>query len=51
MLIGRHSFYSKCVACHGDESFQLAAARGVRQYHCPIGNIPPVEGIIHEEVD
>ncbi len=35
---------------HGDESFQLAAARGVRAHHWEFGNMPPVEGITRDEV-
>ena len=35
---------------HGDESFQLAAARGVRQHHWPFGNMPPVQGITRDDV-
>ncbi|MEP0521911.1 MAG: cytochrome c [Hyphomicrobiales bacterium] len=35
---------------HGDESFQLAVARGVRQHHWPFGNMPPVQGITRDEV-
>lgn len=35
---------------HGDESFQLAAAQGVRAHHWPFGNMPAVEGITRGEV-
>ena len=35
---------------HGDESFQRAAAVGVRQHHWPFGNMPPVDGITRGEV-
>lgn len=29
---------------HGDQSFILAAQRGVRAHHWPFGNMPPVTG-------
>ncbi|MGB3246521.1 MAG: cytochrome c [Sulfitobacter sp.] len=35
---------------HGDESFQLAAATGVRAHHWPFGNMPPVDGITRGDV-
>ena len=35
---------------HGDESFQLAAERGVRAHHWSFGNMPPVEGITRGDV-
>lgn len=35
---------------HGDESFQRAAAVGVRAHHWPFGNMPPVEGITRGDV-
>ena len=35
---------------HGDESFQIAAARGVRAHHWPFGNMPPVEGVTRADV-
>lgn len=35
---------------HGDESFQRAAALGVRAHHWPFGNMPPVEGLNRSEV-
>ncbi len=35
---------------HGDESFQLAAAQGVRQHHWSFGNMPAVQGITRDEV-
>lgn len=35
---------------HGDESFQRAAAMGVRAHHWPFGNMPPVEGITRGDV-
>lgn len=35
---------------HGDESFQLAAAIGVRAHHWSFGNMPPVEGITRGDV-
>lgn len=35
---------------HGDESFQLAVARGVRAHHWPFGNMPAVDGLGRDEV-
>lgn len=35
---------------HGDESFQRAAALGVRAHHWPFGNMPPVEGLNRSEI-
>lgn len=35
---------------HGDESFQVAAANGVRAHHWTFGNMPPVEGITRGDV-
>ena len=35
---------------HGDESFQRAAALGVRAHHWPFGNMPPVEGVTRADV-
>jgi cytochrome c len=35
---------------HGDASFQLAAATGVRRHHWPFGNMPPVEGVTTGDV-
>ena len=35
---------------HADESFQRAAALGVRQHHWPFGNMPPVQGISRSDV-
>jgi mono/diheme cytochrome c family protein len=35
---------------HGDQSFYLAARRGVRSHHWPFGDMPPVEGITDREV-
>ncbi|WP_420407527.1 c-type cytochrome [Hoeflea sp.] len=35
---------------HGDASFRLAAANGVRAHHWPFGNMPPVEGITETEI-
>ncbi|WP_342743574.1 cytochrome c [Planktotalea arctica] len=35
---------------HGDESFQRAAAQGVRAHHWRLGDMPAVEGITREEV-
>ncbi len=35
---------------HGDESFQIAVARGVRAHHWPFGDMPPVDGLSREDV-
>ena len=35
---------------HGDESFQLAVARGVRAHHWRFGDMPPVEGLTRRDV-
>ena len=35
---------------HGDESFQLAVARGVRAHHWRFGDMPPVEGLNRRDV-
>lgn len=35
---------------HGDESFQRAAALGVRGHHWPFGDMPPVEGLSRDDV-
>ena len=35
---------------HGDESFQRAAALGVRAHHWPFGNMPAVEGVTRGDV-
>ncbi len=35
---------------HGDQSFYLAASRGVRAHHWRFGDMPPVEGITDSEV-
>ena len=35
---------------HGDESFQRAAALGVRAHHWPFGNMPPVDGLTRADV-
>lgn len=35
---------------HGDESFQRAAAMGVRGHHWPFGDMPPVEGVTTGDV-
>ena len=35
---------------HGDESFQRAAALGVRAHHWPFGNMPPVDGLTQADV-
>lgn len=36
---------------HADESFQRAAAFGVRAHHWPFGDMPPVEGVTRQDVD
>ena len=35
---------------HGDESFQLAVARGTRAHHWPFGDMLPVEGLDRNDV-
>ncbi len=35
---------------HGDESFQLAVAQGVRQHHWPFGDMQPVQGLSRDDV-
>ncbi|WP_298922435.1 cytochrome c [uncultured Roseobacter sp.] len=35
---------------HGDESFQRAAAMGVRSHHWPFGNMPPIDGLTRGDV-
>jgi mono/diheme cytochrome c family protein len=35
---------------HGDESFQRAAALGVRAHHWSFGNMPAVEGLTRADV-
>ena len=35
---------------HGDESFQRAAALGVRAHHWKFGDMPPVEGLTRGDV-
>lgn len=36
---------------HGDESFQRAAALGVRGHHWPFGDMPPVKGLVRSDVE
>lgn len=36
---------------HGDESFQLAVARGVQAHHWSFGNMPAVSGLGRGEVE
>lgn len=36
---------------HGDMSFHLAAANGVRAHHWPFGDMPPVDGVTKPELD
>jgi len=36
---------------HGDMSFQLAMAQGVRAHHWPFGNMPAVESLAPEDVE
>ena len=35
---------------HGDDSFQRAAAQGVRGHHWPFGDMPPVEGVTPADI-
>ena len=35
---------------HGDDSFQRAAAQGVRGHHWPFGDMPQVEGVTPADV-
>ena len=35
---------------HGDETFQRAAAMGVRAHHWPFGNTPAIEGITQVDI-
>ena len=35
---------------HADMAFQLAARNSVREHHWNFGNMPPVEGVSHDEV-
>ena len=35
---------------HGDETFQRAAAMGVRAHHWPFGNMPAIEGITQVDI-
>ena len=35
---------------HSDESFQIAAQRGVRAHHWKFGNMPPVPGLTRADV-
>ena len=35
---------------HGDESFQLAVAMGVRAHHWKFGNMPAIEGLTRADV-
>ena len=35
---------------HGDEAFQIAAARGVQSHHWNFGNMPPVEGVTRADI-
>lgn len=35
---------------HGDESFQLAVAQGVRAHHWQFGDMPPVQGLTRGDV-
>lgn len=36
---------------HGDESFQLAVARGVTAHHWRFGDMPPQDGLTRADVD
>jgi mono/diheme cytochrome c family protein len=35
---------------HGDASFYMAVARGVRAHHWSFGNMPPIKGVTKAEV-
>lgn len=35
---------------HGDQSFQIAVAQGVRAHHWRFGNMPPQEGLTRADV-
>ena len=35
---------------HGDQSFQMAVAMGVRSHHWKFGNMPAIEGLSREDV-
>jgi len=35
---------------HGDQSFQMAVAMGVRSHHWKFGNMPAIEGLAREDV-
>ena len=35
---------------HADESFQIAASRGVRSHHWRFGNMPPVADVTRDDV-
>ena len=35
---------------HGDESFQRAAANGVRAHHWKFGDMPPVDGVTRGDI-
>ncbi|WP_269586208.1 c-type cytochrome [Roseibium sp. Sym1] len=36
---------------HGDGAFFLAVQQGVRAHHWPFGNMPPVAGVPHNDVE
>lgn len=36
---------------HADMAFQLAVQNGVRAHHWRFGNMPPVEGVSHDDVE
>ena len=36
---------------HGDESFQMAIANGVRGHHWPFGDMPKIDGLTRSDVD
>ena len=36
---------------HADSAFPLAVRRGVRSHHWGFGNMPPIDGLTHEQVE
>ena len=36
---------------HGDASFHAAVMNGVRAHHWTFGNMPPVDGLTHTDID
>lgn len=35
---------------HGDQAIYLAVERGVRQHHWPFGDMPPIDGLVSNDV-